>query len=404
MTDTSQGDVLPWDDIATPAREPGLPPRCIHLTDAFAASVSLPETHSEWWVRDTEEPLLHLRLRRTSNRFYVRARALDEWSDPLKEPIGIVGQMSCEEARRIASELAQMRHLGVTLPSEAGLTPISVGDAYEKYARSFAPSRHWQRDDSLMRRFVLPSLGSKRLSTLGRFDFVACLKAAALRGRTPVTVLYKRLRAFLYWATDRNFVHANPLARLAPPVAQRRKQVLLHAKTLGQIYVASREMSWPWSGMIGLLFLVQLNVSAARRVQACDVNWTDQTICPLGCDRSNAAHWEAVSEMAFYAIAPGRDAKGFLFQSPLSDGPYDLRSNIRYELQERAGTSTRWTWSDLVRSIRVAFDAFKDQRAPAGDSTEAQRQLQNAWVEELLRLNDECIRASNLTIDDELEL
>jgi hypothetical protein len=329
MTETLQDDVFDWDDIATAPRKPDLPPRCIRLTDAFAASVSLPETSSEWWVRDTEEPLFHLRVRPKSKRYYARGKALDEWSDPLKEPIGIVGQMSCEEARRIASELAQLRHLGVTLPSEAGLTPISVGDAYEKYARSFAPSRHLQRDDSLMRRFVLPSLGSRRLSTLGRFDFVVCLKAAALRGRTPVTVLHKRLRAFLYWATDRNLIHANPLARSAPFVAPRRKQVLLHAKTLGQIYVASREMSWPWSGMIGLLFLVQINVSAARRVQACDVNWADQTICPPGCDRSNAAHWEALSEMALHAIAPGRDAKGFLFQSPVSDGPYDLRSNIR---------------------------------------------------------------------------
>ncbi|WP_135211879.1 hypothetical protein [Vitreimonas flagellata] len=163
-------------------------------------------------------------------------------------------------------------------------------------------------------------------------------------------------------------------------------------------------MSWPWSGMIGLLFLAQLNVSAARHVRVHDVNWTDETICPPSCDRSNTSHWEALSQMAVHAIAPGRDAKEWLFQSPVSGGPYDLRGNIRRELQECSGTSTHWTWSDLVRSIRAAFDAFKNQRAPAGDNIEAQRQLQNAWVEELLRLNDECLRSFNPTIDDELEL
>jgi hypothetical protein len=351
---------------------------------------------TEYTIFDTLEPGFCVRIRPTGYAsYYYVARAREPGEKAIKQHIARVGVITCDEARQRAALCARRREVGVSAPRNDRLLVASLLEAYTRYSAQRRGDAGWARNQSLVTRYVTAKLGADRISAISRFEYLECIDAAALAGRTCANNLQKTLKAFLFWCVRENYIDANPLARLPMPALSRRDQTWLRASTLANIYAASRQMDWPWSGMVGAIVLGGLNVETARYLHNKHIDWSNGLFCPRGCDPQRTHHWEPLSQQALRVLAPGRANSGFLFPSPRGESsPIHPRSSILDELHARVGYSG-WSWIDLVRSTKGALESFKANcpSSGPGDDDHAtwcdeRRALLEAWALELLRLQD----------------
>lgn len=394
----SDYDVAPEEIFFDASDEPVpiLPtPRVRHevLTDQFARSLS--PGAKEFWIFDRQDRGFCVRVRASGARhYYYYAKPLEAGDKVIKKSLGNVDVVPCKQARARASALAQERMLDLLTPGNAQLRRATLAEAYSIFFPRGPGTEHERRGNSLVSRFVIPALGNMQWGAISRSDYLACINAAAQSRRTCANELQKHLKTFLYWGVEKGFLHANPLARLPIPAPPRRRSTLLDKQQIARLYMASREMEWPWSGMIATIILNGLSVEGARGLHQDRISWSQGLYCPIGCNPDWPEHWEVFGQQALAVLSPSCNAPGYLFASPRRPTkPYRLRVSILVALKDHADISSDWSWVDLVRSVRAVRDAFMDKLpCYAGEDNDElrmhRRSALDAWALELLRLHD----------------
>lgn len=104
--------------------------------------------------------------------------------------------------------------------ARAAMTVASLVDEYlEKYA---SRKRSGDRDKALLHRNVVPFIGSRKATSIGRVDVVELLDRCMARGaETQANRTRSVLSRMFNWAEERGYVETNPVAKVKAPAKEK---------------------------------------------------------------------------------------------------------------------------------------------------------------------------------------
>lgn len=287
-------------------------------------------------------------------RFRLAHPGEAERTAPAKYSIGKHGELTPEQARKRAQELAALVAQGVD-PRELEADSRRAKDDAKRLAEEkarletdLAFSRiadlwltHYEDEKGrrpssvrqaklVVENYLKPALGGKPLPHMSRTDLQSVLDAV------PVTKKAMRRAVFAYasvlfgWAAGRGYVPRNPLVDMAKPPAPKARDRVLTDNELLEVWNAAGSMGMPWGAFYRIAIL-----TGQRREEVAALRWAE-------LDR-DAREW----------IVPADRAKnGVVHIVPLSD-------SVMQELDAIA-RSERWPKSGFVLTTtgRTSISGF----------------------------------------------
>jgi integrase len=254
------------------------------LTDRFLSTLTLNPGQKDRLVFDAVCPGLGIRLTAKGSRMFVV-----QWTDPatrrkLREPLGVWGNITIDQAREAArarlgavakgidvkAEREKRRAEAERERAERALTFDTLLEAWAAlhltgrrpgYAREAQRALRYAFPDVLNR----PAVQITRAEVVNRLDALVKAGKAAIAGRT---MAYGR--ACYRWAEKRGKVPSNPFASLPVPAGATERERVLTDDEIGRIWRAVAGMSYPWGPLFQLLLL-----TLARREEVAGMRWSE---------------------------------------------------------------------------------------------------------------------------------
>jgi integrase len=254
------------------------------LTDRFLSSLTLKAGQKDRLVFDTVCPGLGVRLTAKGSRMFVV-----QWTDPatrrkLREPLGVWGSITIDQAREAArarlgavargidvkAEREKRRAEAERERAERALTLDTLIEAWvglhltgrrPRYTREAQRALRYAFPDALNR----PAAQITRAEVVNTLDALVKAGKAAMAGRT---MAYGR--ACYRWAEKRGKVPSNPFASLPVPASVTEREHVLTDDEIGRVWRAAAGMTYPWGPLFRLLVL-----SLARREEVASMRWSE---------------------------------------------------------------------------------------------------------------------------------
>lgn len=213
---------------------------------------------------------------------------------PRKYTIGRHGNLTPEQARKRAQELAALVAQGVD-PRQLELDAIAARDKAEALAgeqerarRDLAFSRisdlwldYYSRDLArrrssvdmarlVMGRYLSPSLGSRPMPDITRSDLQPILDAIPAHKRGMRRAVFAYASVLWGWALRRGYVDANPLMAMEKPPAPAARERVLSDDELALVWRASEAAPMIWGVFFRLLIL-----TGQRRSEVAGMRWEE---------------------------------------------------------------------------------------------------------------------------------
>ena len=132
-------------------------------------------------------------------------------------------------------------------------------------------TRRWRDAEQMLKRDVLPALGSRPITLIKRHDVLDVVDAVVDRGSpvaaNRVLTLIKRL---LNWAVERGIVESNVAAGIKPPHRETPRERSLSETEIEAVWQAFDQMAYPF-GVLGKLLLL----TGQRRGEVACLKWAD---------------------------------------------------------------------------------------------------------------------------------
>jgi integrase len=157
----------------------------------------------------------------------------------------------------------------------AALTIVASDDFASVVAdwlkRDQADNRSHDEVKRILHKEVLPALGQRRITEIGRREILDLVDAIADRG---AVTLARRCHAHLHrlfrWSVGRSIIESNPMADLPKPGAEVRRKRVLSDDELRLAWGAAEQVGWPMGSAIQLLVL-----TLSRRDEIGDLRWSE---------------------------------------------------------------------------------------------------------------------------------
>lgn len=239
---------------------------------------------------------------------------------PRKYTIGRHGNLTPDQARRRAQELAALVAQGVD-PRQRELDAIAIRDRAEAQAEENERARRdlafhrisdlWlehyaddlaRRKSSLdmarlvIRRYLRPALGERPMPEISRADLQSVLDAIPPHKRGMRRAVFAYASVLWGWALRRGYVDANPLTAVEKPSAPAPRDRVLSDDELVLVWRAAETAPMVWSIFFQLLIL-----TGQRRSEVAEMRWEE-------LDRKSA----------LWTIPPSRAKNGKAHLVPLS--------------------------------------------------------------------------------------
>jgi integrase len=248
---------------------------------------------------------------------------------------------------------------------EARKTEQSADDRIDNVAKAFTEKylkRHvgpgWAREaERLLKKEILPVIGSKRLRDVRRADAIDLLDGIVDRG-APFTA--NRALAVLTrlgnWAVEREIIAASPFDRIKPPAVETSRERVLSDDEIRYVWAALEAVGQPFCTFGKLLFL-----TGARRAEVAGMKWAEVDLeartwtLPGSRTKNGREHVVPLSDAAMRVlqdlprIGDGKD--GFIFtttgRTPVS-GYSHAKAAIDRAVSAEMPT---WTFHDIRRTV-----------------------------------------------------
>ncbi|MEL7684417.1 tyrosine-type recombinase/integrase [Citromicrobium bathyomarinum] len=240
---------------------------------------------------------------------------------PVRYTIGRYGNLTVEQARKRAEQLAGMVANGVDprgLDKErlaaakeakrAAVQQARLDDelAFEKYADRWLD--HYENEKNrrpssvsqgklVVEAHLKPALGNKPMPHIGRADLQPIIDAIPAKKKATRRMVFSYASVLFGWAMRRGDIDSNPLAAMEkPPAPEARERVLSDAE-VKVVWQAAAEQTAPFDSFTRLLLL-----TGQRRSEVAGMNWTELDrkaatwTIPIARAKNKAAHIVPLSE------------------------------------------------------------------------------------------------------------
>jgi integrase len=254
------------------------------LTDRFVSSLRVEPPRKDRLVFDTECPGLGVRTTTRGTRSFIV-----QWTDPatkrkVREPIGIWGNITIEQARTAArarlgdvakgidpaAERAKRKAAAIALREEQALTLDALIDDWARLHLSTRRPRYVaeaQRAIRLAFRDYLkrPAARLSRAEVIGVLDGIASADKAVTAGRT---MAYGR--AAFGWAVKRGKVPANPFSGLPVSSGVTERDRVLTDEEVRRVWDATKRLPYPFGPFYQIAIL-----TLQRREEVAGMRWSE---------------------------------------------------------------------------------------------------------------------------------
>ena len=246
------------------------PPNRRLLTDLYIQK--LKPTAKTFLVWDTKQGGLALQVtKRGTMSFKViyRHKGRIRWYHIDRYPtIGLADARKTAKTIRAKATLGGDPH-GEKVASRIGANLNHVAQAYvERYARK--ENKSWKQADALVRTYILPKLGHRKVRDIARRDIRAIFDAITESGRPPLAnQVLAAISAVLSWATEREIIEQNPAKGIKRNKVKARTRFLSNAEI---------RAVWPKFDDLGLLPTTALKIimlTGQRPGEATRMRWED---------------------------------------------------------------------------------------------------------------------------------
>jgi integrase len=196
---------------------------------------------------------------------------------------------------------------------EAKAAPAPKRDTVEAVAADYVERhckrnlRSWTETDRLLRKYLIPELGSRDVRELTRRDIRDLVDGVVDQGK-PVQAnrVLAAVHAMLTWAVDREILDVNPAAGVKKPTREKPRERVLSDSELVKVWNAAEQLGYPAGPYIKTLIL-----TGARRDEAREMRW-----CEVDLDK------------ALWTIPGERAKNGEPHVVPLSEAMQDLLRDL----------------------------------------------------------------------------
>lgn len=212
-------------------------------------------------------------------RYRIARRGQASQTAPKKYTIGRHGELTPDQARKRAQELAAMVAAG-TDPREQEAELLAAKDEAarkrqerERVEADLAFTRladlwlqHYELEkgrrpssvnmaEMVVRRHLKPALGTKPMPHIEYADLQAVIDAIPVQQRAMRRNVFAYASVLFNWAMKRRYVSANPLLSMDKPEAPAARDRVLEDAELLSVWTASESLSAPWGPLYRLLIL-----------------------------------------------------------------------------------------------------------------------------------------------------
>lgn len=213
---------------------------------------------------------------------------------PKKYTIGKHGELTPDQARRRAQELAAIVASGVD-PREQEIAALSARKEAARREQEFRLQEsdlafdriaarwleHYEhekgrRPSSVMmaqlvvRRYLLPKFGSQPITQLAHKDLQSVIDAIPLYKRAMRRNVFAYSSVLFGWALRRQYIPANPLSSMEKPQAPISRDRVLDDAELFKVWKATEFLSDPWGAFYRLLIL-----TGQRKSEVAGIAWSE---------------------------------------------------------------------------------------------------------------------------------
>ncbi len=336
------------------------------LTDVSIRKTNPAPTRQE--IRDDGAPGLYLIVQPTGAKSFAARYSRN--GRVLKTTIGPYPAVTLADARRQALQIAAAVASGADPQSDrraaraaanvpAERTVAEVADEFLKRHTDEKNGPRWAAETRrILERNILPLIGGKAVSSVGKADIRDMLDAIKDRG-TPIaanrtlSVVAKLFR----WALSRSYIDRDPCAGIAKPATEQKRDRVLSDGELARVWHAAEAMPYPFGPAVRLLIL-----TGARRDEVGGMRWTEVDLAekvwtlPGARAKNGVEHVIPLSDAAVGILESmpriGR-RDGFVF--PMTGlTPISGWSKAKAHLDKASGI-TGWTIHDLRRTFATGL-------------------------------------------------
>ena len=217
---------------------------------------------------------------------------------------------SAKAASKVAARDAQRQ-------DSAGRVAAVVDFFLDRYVRRNVGASWAKETERLLRVEVIPEIGDKRISDVGRADIHRLLDGMVDRGSAVnANRLLAVLRRMFNWCVERSLVERSPCDNLKAPTPETARDRVLADGETRTAWGAFDQIGWPFGRIAQLLLL-----TGARRDEIAGARWSDVDLgsrtwaVPASRSKNGQAHTIPLSDAAVSIIAglPHIGRAGFVF-------------------------------------------------------------------------------------------
>jgi integrase len=298
---------------------------------------------------------------------------------------------------------------------EAKAAPEPRRDTVEAVATDYVERhckrnlRSWTETDRLLRKYLIPELGSRDVRELTRRDVRDLVDGVVDNGK-PVQAnrVLAAVHAMLTWAVDREILDVNPAAGVKKPTREKPRERVLSDGELVKVWKAAEGLGYPAGPYIKTLIL-----TGARRDEAREMRWRevdlDKALWTIPGERAKNGepHVVPLSEAMLDLLRDLPRFTGGDYVFTAGDGAKPYANVIKPKKRiERDSEVEGWTLHDLRRTaasgmgdLGIAGETIArvlnhaegqiagiTARYNRADQTEAKRRALEAWAQHVCEL------------------
>lgn len=275
-----------------------------HFSFTSGKLKELPVSEKRYFVYDTKQPGLRLYVTPSGVKtfqFQVRSKLLGKI---VSRTLGKYPSLNLDEARAQAAILLTEVNSGADIEADKRddrrqrLIDPSVNDFFEEYIEKYAKLRKksWQADERILKRDILPHIGSYRMKDVARRDLVAIVDIIADRGSM---IMANRVHAliskFFGFAMERDVIEMSPAHGMKKRASEQSRTRILSDEEISNLWKHTGRFSSV--GVLRFILITGQRPGEVRRMEWNEIH-NDLWVIPAEKTKNGLAHVVPLASLA----------------------------------------------------------------------------------------------------------